>query len=349
MQGKRFSLAVALAAALGLGAAPAAAVPTAPGYVVDFLVTPGPAAGDVVASGGAVFAGSGSFGVGQQSVVRLDSGGTTVIAEGFNSLGGFALDPANDRLVVGDNAGDLGGAATGDTIFGIPAPFGSPASPPDALGLELLSANSVPGYADTVLDPGDASGNTLFIGDASGDFPPNGVVLQADLGVPGASVIQSGLEFTAGLAADATTLYVGNSLFSGAGEVLTIPLATPTMTPGLLTTLPGGVFDLEIGPDGSIFASTGGEIVQIDPTSGAVTPVASGFQFTGGIFVDDAGVIYAIDGFPATGLENRVWTFTPVPEPGTAVLGAMALVALARRRSARWVWALSPGDADQAR
>ena len=92
----------------------AGATPVAPGFQVTFLQTPGTATGDVISVGETVFAGVGDFGVGIQAVVRIDASGTTVLAEGFNSLGGFAYDAVNDRLIVGDNGGNGPGALTGD-------------------------------------------------------------------------------------------------------------------------------------------------------------------------------------------------------------------------------------------
>jgi hypothetical protein len=314
----------------------ASAAPIAPGYEVDFVATPDTATGDVVAAGDALFVGVGPFGVGAQSLVRIDAGGVTVLATGWNALGGFAYDAANDRLIVGDNGGSLSGATTGDTLYAIPDPFGAPATPAAAADLELLPAGSIPGYADVVLDPGDPTGDTLFASDASESFPfPLGAVLQVSALGASAVPIQTGLDFAAGLAVGADTLFVGESLLDFSGQVSQVALADPA---GALAVVAGGLdglFDLELASDGTLLASAGDSIVRIDPADGSVASVATGFGFAAGLFERD-GTIYAIDGFAASGDLEKVWVLTPVPEPGTlrllaAGLGAAAFSARGRR------------------
>ena len=100
---RRSAFAACLLLWVSMVASPAAATPSAPGYSVSFIETSDSVAGDVVVVGDAVFVGIGAFGGGTQSVVRIDGDGETVIATGFNSLAGFAYDPVNDRLLVGDN------------------------------------------------------------------------------------------------------------------------------------------------------------------------------------------------------------------------------------------------------
>src|SRR5438067_412035 len=69
-----------------------AAVMAAPGYAVHTIATPDTVEGGVVRRGDAILVGQGpSFTAGAQSIVRLDAGGPTTIATGFNSLGGFTL------------------------------------------------------------------------------------------------------------------------------------------------------------------------------------------------------------------------------------------------------------------
>jgi len=63
------------------------------------------------------------------------------IATGFNSLGGFDLDAAG-TLFVADNGGELGGAATGDTLFSIPDAL-TRTSPVTALGHEVVPAGTI--------------------------------------------------------------------------------------------------------------------------------------------------------------------------------------------------------------
>lgn len=322
-----------LTAAAALAAAPldpAAAAPIASGYDVGFLTTPGTATGDVVAVGGAVFVASGPFG--SQSIVRIDAGGATVLADGFSGVGGIAYDAANDRLIVGDNAT---GALTGDTIYGISSPFGSPVTPPDASTLELLPAGSLPGVADLVVDPSDPSGNTLFVTDASEAFPPLGELLAVSLLSPSITTVQTGLEFAAGVATDGVALFYADALLAGGGDLSAVPAGSPSGTPALVGHYPGGLFDIEVSGDGAIVASSGGSILRIDPVTGAATEIASGFGFAAGLYAADDGTIYAIDGFASAGELDRVWVFTPIPEPASAPLAALGLAALARRRPRR--------------
>jgi hypothetical protein len=327
----------ALAASLAalLLATSVSATPTSSDYSITFFTTPDAVAGDVLSTGGALFVGIGSFGVGSQQVVRIDSGGTTVLAEGFNSLGGFAYDSVNDRLIVGDNAGDLAGAVTGDTVYGIPDPFGSPALPLAALGLELLAAGSLPGYADVVLDPSDPTGDTLFINDASGSFPPLGVTFEVEISTATLSVIQTGLQFAAGLAVTGSTLYVGDSLLGGGGEVSTTPLGAPSTPRSLLASPAAGLFGLALAQDGSLIASSGDSILRIDATTGEISVLATGFGFAAGLSEAPDGTIYALDGFAALGEENRIWVLTPIPEPATAwlLVAGLGVLALRRRRA----------------
>src|SRR5262249_12523639 len=77
-----------------------AAVTAAPGYALRSIPTPDVVQGGVVTRGGAILVGVGSFGAGGESIVRLDGGGTTTIATGFGSLGGFDLDAAGTLYVV---------------------------------------------------------------------------------------------------------------------------------------------------------------------------------------------------------------------------------------------------------
>jgi len=317
--------------ALSALAETASAAPIAPGYVVSYVTAPGPVAGDVVYAGGAIFVGSGGFGIGGQSIVRIDGAGTTVLASGFNSLGGMQYDPIGDRLLTGDNAADQAGATTGDTIYAIPNPFGTPGAPASAASLELLPMGSIPGYSDLLLDPSDPSGDTLYVGDSA--FAPSGRILAVSISSATTSVVQTGLSFTGGVASDGTSLFFGEAIFGSGGNLYRVPLGSPTDVRALVSTVLAGQFDLEVPGNGSLLTSGGSEIIRVDPVTGAQTPVASGFGFTGGVFEDaGTGVIYALDGFGASGEENRVWILTPVPEPGTALLCALGLGMLAAQR-----------------
>lgn len=326
---------VGLIGAAAVAVSPAAATPSGLGlYSVASIETAGYASGDVVVVGDALFVGRGAFGGQSQSVVRIDAGGETVVATGFNSLAGFAYDAVNDRLIVGDNALEASGSATGDSVYAIPDPFSDPVTPPPATSLAILPAGAVPGISDVVLDPRDPGGDTLLVGDASSSFPPAGEVLSVAVSTAATASVATGFAFTAGLAVDGRTLYVGESALDFSGNVWAVDLDAPAAaTP--VASLPDGEFDLEMGPDGFLYATTGGRIVRIDPGDGTVTSVASGFGFAAGLFAADDGRLFAVDGFAAPGEENRVWVFTPIPEPGGAALLGLAVAAvLARRRRA---------------
>lgn len=333
---ERTLISVASAIAIGLGAvAPRADALSAPGYTVTEIALPDFAQGDVVVTGGALFVGVGpGFSGAAQSVVRIDGSGITVVADGFNALSGFAYDAVNDRLLVTDNADEAPGAETGDTLYAIAAPQGSFATPLRARDIELLPAGSVPGISDIVLDPSDPTGNRVFVTDASEGSPPAGRVLAIEIAAASLSVVQSGLGYAAGLAADADTLFIGdvNGLtFQGSVSSVALPGGTGTPVP-ILGDL-GGLYDLELEASGSLLATAFGDLLRIDPATGATTTVASGFGFATGLF-EDAGTVWALDGgFPGA---KKVFQLNAVPEPAADLAGAVVLAALAilRRRGA---------------
>lgn len=315
-------------AAMLLLGAPAHAI-SAPGYTVTEIALPDFAQGDVAVVGDALFVGVGAgFSGAGQAVLRIDAGGATVVADGFNSLAGFAYDPAGDRLLVGDNGLEALGSETGDTLFAIEAPLGAFATPRRAADLVLAPAGSVPGIADIVLDPNDPS--RAFVSDASSGFPPAGRTLAIDLSSGALSVLQTGLGYAAGLAADAGTLFLGDvNGFTFAGEVssVALPGATGARTPrigGL-----GGQYDLELEAGGTLLATAFGDLLRIDPAAGTSSVVASGFGFATGLFERD-GTIWVLDGgFPGV---PSVYRLDAIPEPGTLVLAGLGVVVLAVRR-----------------
>jgi hypothetical protein len=317
-----------------LAAAPIARAISAPGYSITEIALPDFAQGDVVVAGGALFVGVGpGFTGAGQAVVRIDGGGTTVVANGFNSLGGFAYDAVNDRLLVVDNADEALGSETGDTLYSIPNPNGTFATPLRAKNIAVAPAGSIPGASDIVLDPTDPTGNRAFVTDASESFPPAGRLLSVDLSSGALSVLQTGLGFAAGLAANGTTLYLGDvNGFSFAGDVSSVALPGAT---GARTPVAGGLagqYDLELASDGSLLSTSVSDLLRIDPTTGVATSIASGFGFATGLFAQD-GTIWVLDGgFPGVA---KAYRLDLVPEPGTIVLVAAGCAFLgARRRSA---------------
>jgi hypothetical protein len=330
---KRRMIPLTLLLALGIAAQNAHAI-SAPGYAITEIALPDFAAGDVVVAGGALYVGVGpGFSGAAQSVIRIDGSGTTTIADGFNALAGFAYDTVNDRLLVTDNGLEAFGSETGDTLYAIGNPGGSFGTPLRAADIELLPAGSVPGIADIVLDPNDPTGTLAFISDASSSFPPAGRLLSIDLSAPSLSVVQSGLGYAAGLAANANTLFFGDvNGFTFAGSVSSVALpgatgATTQIVGGL-----GGQYDVELEADGMLLATAFGDLVRIDPSNGNTTTIASGFGFATGLFTDASGSIWVLDGgFPGVA---TVYRLDAIPEPGTALLVAAGFgwLSASRRR-----------------
>src|SRR5205823_3025326 len=152
-----------------------AAVVPAPGYAVHTISTPNTVQGGVVRQGGTIVVGQGSFGGGTEQIIRLDGTGTTVIATGFNSLGGFDLDTTGTLYVV-DNCQECAGAATGDTLFAIPAAL-TRTTAVTAVGNEVVQAGTIPFAQDALVIPGGA----VLVSDAAG--PGAGRVVRVQGGV----------------------------------------------------------------------------------------------------------------------------------------------------------------------
>src|SRR3989442_895928 len=135
-----------------------AAVVAAPGYAVHTITTPDTVEGGVVRRGEVILVGQGpGFTAGAQTIVRLDAGGPTTIATGFNSLGGFDLAPDGTLYVV-DNcfmADGCGTPTTGDTVYAIPDAL-TRTTAVTAAGHELVPAGTIPFAADLVVAPGGA-------------------------------------------------------------------------------------------------------------------------------------------------------------------------------------------------
>jgi hypothetical protein len=276
------------------GRAGAALVP-APGYAAHTIPITGPAQGGVVRRGDAILVGQGpSFTAGAQSVVRVEGGVETTVATGFNSLGGFDLDDAGTLYVV-DNAFELPGAATGDTVFAIPDALTRATALP-ASGLEVLPAGSISTPQSVLVVPGG-----LLVVAAAG--PGAGRIVRIAGGVPTDFI--TGLAFGGGLArAGDGTLFVGDvsasfvrSIFHHGADGS--PLGT------FATDLPGEyehVFD-EAGHllvSGEFSFDCTGRILAIPPGGGMPVERVRGFCFASDLFFDAARAeVLALD-FEAT-------------------------------------------------
>jgi len=264
-----------------------AAVMAAPGYAVHTIATPDTVEGGVVRRGDAILVGQGpSFTAGAQSIVRLDAGGPTTIATGFNSLGGFDLAPDGTLYVV-DNCftGDgCGTTATGDTVYAIPDAL-TRTTAVTAAGHEVVPPGTIPFASDVFVAPDGAA----LVSDAAGNGA--GRVVRV---VPGtATDLIGGLDLVGGitLAADGTLRIVDavlNPDFSTTGKVLESKLdGTPlgTLVSGLAggfaaaTDGAGNVLVSSIGPFGS------SKVIAVAP-DGGVSDRATGFGFSGDVFFD---------------------------------------------------------------
>ncbi len=323
---KMFSL---LWIASGWLATVAGATPTpGPGFVqLPSLSIPGPAFTTVDTVGSATFVGIETSGV--QSLVRMDTdGSSTTLATGFAGLWGMAYDAVNDRMVVGANGIGPGGA--GQTVFGIPDPFGTPLGIPDAAAFRLAPNGTTPFIADVVMDPTDPTGSTLLVANASG--PPGGL-LRIDVSntlEPVVTDLQSVPGFAAGLAVDpaAGTIYFGDAFGSAGSRILEVALSTPFESPAQIGGLLSGQFDLALDENGLLFSTSSGDVLRIDPATGETRVVATGFGFATGIDVED-GIIYVLE-FG----ESEIFRFA-VPEASTGIYFATGLAFLAAARVKR--------------
>lgn len=272
---KRFVSLVVLLMAVPAGAAPVAA----PGYAVHGIPTPGKVQGGVVRSGDAILVGQGTFGAGLESIIRIDGGGATTIATGFNALGGFDLD-ADGTLYVVDNCGNCAGAVTGDTLFAIPDAL-TRTTAVTAAGQEVLPKGTIAAGQDVLIAP-DGS---ILVTDARG--VGTGAVVKVSGTTP--TDLITGLDFAAGLALQGTTLLVGNVDGSFAGSVLRYSLAGVAGTP--LATGLSGEYAIVVDNDGFVlltggFADDFTSNVLAVASDGSTADRATGFSFTGEMWFD---------------------------------------------------------------
>ena len=278
-----------LVALLATVPAARAAVTAAPGWAVHTIPTPDTVEGGVVRRGDAILVGQGpSFTAGAQTIVRLDAGGPTTIATGFNSLDGFDLAPGGTLYVV-DNCftGDgCGTTVTGDTVYAIPDAL-TRTTAVTAAGQEVVPAGTIPFAADVFVAPD----GVLLVSDAAGNGA--GRVVKV---VPGmATDFIGGLDLVGGitLAADGTLRLVDavlNPDFSTTGKVLEYQ-ADGTLLGTLVSGLAGGFAAATDGAGNvlvsGIGASGASKVITVAP-DGSVSDRATGFGFSEDVFFDAA-------------------------------------------------------------
>ena len=280
-----------------------AAVMAAPGYAVHTITTPDTVEGGVVREGDAILVGQGpGFTAGAQTIVRLDAGGPTTIATGFNSLGGFDLAPDGTLYVV-DNCftGDgCGTTATGDTVYAIPDAL-TRTTAVTAAGQEVVPSGTIPFAGDVFVAPGGAA----LVSDAGGNGA--GRVVKV---VPGmATALISGLDLVGGitLAADGSLRIVDaflNPDFSTTGKVLEYQL-DGTLLGTLVSGLAGGFAAATDGAGNVLVSGIGSfgssKVIAVAP-DGSVSDRATGFSFSGDVFFDAARDEALVLDFGVTGI-----------------------------------------------
>ena len=266
---------------VALATAASAAVVTAPGYLARTIPTPDVVQGGVVRRGDALLVGQGRFGARQESIVRLDGTMATVVATGFNSLGGFDVE-LNGNLLVVDNGGELPGAVTGDTLYEIPNATRR-TDAVTAAGHEVLPPGSIPNAQDVLGIP-----ETVLVTDAGG--PGAGRVLRVSE-EGDVEVAIAGLDFLGGLAfAPGGTIFVANVDAAFVGAVRRYDYYG--FPQGVLASGLSGAFGAAIDADqrtvlvsGGVADDGSGTIVAIAP-DGSVRERARGFGFATDLFFD---------------------------------------------------------------
>jgi hypothetical protein len=269
-----------IAAGTGIGRA---AVTAAPGWAVRTIPTPDVVQGAVVRRGDDIFVGQGpTFTGGAETVIRFSEGGSaTTVATGFNALGGFDLS-ADGTLYLVDNGLEAAGATSGDTLYAVPEAITRTAALP-AASAEVLPSESIAAAFDVLVVPGG-----VLVSDAAG--PGKGRVVQ----VVGSDPIDliTGLDFTAGLALNGSTLLVGNVSFVGTipkGSIRKYDLAG--VPAGILVDGLSGNYSHVVDGAGDVLVTGGvaddfsSTVVAVDPL-GTVTERARGFAFSGELFFD---------------------------------------------------------------
>jgi len=234
-------------------------------------------------------------------VLATESGSELTVATGFNSIGDCVYDAANDILYVTDNAAEVAGAVTGDTVFAIMSASAAPGLA--AAGQEFTPASSIPSAQSITID---ALGRVL-VGDAVGGGAGSVVDATSGVAVPH---IAAAFDFTGGLAADAAgNLYVSQNLATFESELSAYDSSGAFVGQLVAPTFSLGSYDLVLNQDGRLLATGafGGDVLSIDAVSGVAEPFISGLTFTSGISV--APISGRVDVLSST--------FVPEPEDST--------------------------------
>ena len=258
-------------------------------YVRGETPTGAPLQGDLAFAGSQMFFGSGVFGPGTQSILRLAHDGTmTTAVEDLNSIGGIYYDNQSGTLFFTDNAGDFPGATTGDTVYALPNALS--AATTYAGDLEILPSGSIPFAAELIL----LDEETLLVTEAAG--PGLGGVVSVDLTVGTASILIEGLDYAAGISIlPDGNLLVGNVDSNFLGYILEYTADGAPIDEngsGITAVEIGGAVDQVLNDRGSLIVAgssapdfSSSIVVSVDP-EGVATTIADGFEFSHGIDID---------------------------------------------------------------
>lgn len=293
-------------------ATPLAAVVTPPaGYIYSPQLLGSVTQSCIAVGPGGTFVGVGpGFTANAQAVIFVrESGASGLVALGFNSIGDCAYDAGTDTLYVTDNAGELTGALTGDTVFRIPSASTAPAVP--AVGAELITAGSVPTAANVAVD----GAGDVYVSDAAGSG--TGTVKKIDLPAATTSTFASPFDFTAGLAFDPTTgnLMVAETLAAFDAQIRRFnPSGTELMPVFAGPSSAFGSYDLAYDTDGNLLATglLGGDVVAFT-SAGVPSTFAGGLTFANGVSVNAfTGRVEILSSFSSSDEERTIHRFTPV-------------------------------------
>ncbi len=306
MRTPRFRLSfLSLLVAVSAVAPARAAIVADPAYVVGAIPLPVVNAADVAVLGASIAIGQGSFGAGNQSIIRLDpNGGVLTIVDNLNAIGAIVYDAVGDRLLFTDNAGELAGATHGDTVYELQDPR-SVVFAIDAATLTMLPSGSIPAAQAVVALPG----GDVLVGDAAG--PGVGRVVRISGGTP--TNLITGLDYTSGVSLTLAggELLIGNVDASFTGNVLRYSLAGAAIAP--LATGLSGSYDQALEASGNLLVTGGftpsfsGTVISIAP-NGAIDQIAEGYGFSSGITIDGPSRQVMVLDFGTT----RIDTLTPV-------------------------------------